>query len=52
MLHATGDGKRELIFDREYELTDVVTGRKQRAEKLSLDLKNGDTKIYHTGKTK
>lgn len=52
MLHATGNGKRELIFDQEYVLTEVISGTKSKGNKVSLDLKNGETVIYHTEKVK
>ena len=52
MIHATGDGRKELLFDQEYILTDIISGKKTRAKQLSLDLKNGDTIIYHTEKVK
>ena len=52
MLHATGSGKRELVFDKEYLLTEIISGKKSKAKKVSLDLKNGETVIYHTEKIK
>ena len=52
MLHAAGDGKRELTFDRQYIITDIATGKKSKTDKVSLDLKNGGTVIYHTEKVK
>ncbi|MBE6386886.1 MAG: hypothetical protein E7045_02315 [Lentisphaerae bacterium] len=52
MLHAAGDGKKELVFDQEYQLTEIISGKKYKAKKLVFDLKNGETLIFHTEKLK
>ena len=52
MLHATGDGKKELVFDQKYQLTEIISGKKYKAKKLVFDLKNGETLIFHTEKLK
>ena len=52
MIHASGNGRKELYLPEEQILTDLATGKSVKAKKVTLELKNGETVIYHTKGTK